>query len=331
MRFILLCVLSSFIFISCGSSQIDTSGFTGRYYPDDYTVQTPLRIHSENTDIAVDLYSRSFAQGDVVYAEITPRGDDDLTSVSIVSCGRNISATEKDWGYRAFLAINPDTDPCESAITVKYACGGRKEMDISFNVRDAHFKIMRKSLDLGAFSDQSKPASVETLAFIEQCAKLKKKAFTERIPDCISASLSHPRDSHHITSEFYSQRIYMRYKYQNGSRVNLKDRKRIHYGVDLRGAVGSPVFAITSGKVTLSSHLHYEGNMVIINHGDGIYSYYMHMSKLTAPEGIVVRGGQKIGEVGSTGVSTGPHLHVSLIVHGIDADPLSLICLPIRN
>lgn len=331
MRTIIFCLLSSLILISCGTGQLGMTDLTGRYYPGEYKVWTPIKIHSENNDIAVDLYSRSFAQGDVVYVEVMPAGENTVRKVSLTSCDRSIPMTEKAWGYRGFFAVNPAKDPCENNIVVNYSCGGAKELPISFAVRDAHFKVVSQALDLGAFSNSTNPISPELQAFIEECTKLKRKAFTEKIPDCITASLSHPRDKHYITSEFFSQRVYMRYRYENGKRVHLKDTNKIHYGVDLRGPLGSPVFAITSGKITLSALLHYEGNMIVVNHGDGIYSYYMHMSKRIAPEGTFVRGGQKIGEVGSTGVSTGPHLHVALVVHGVDADPLSLICLPIRN
>ncbi|HEY1406804.1 MAG TPA: M23 family metallopeptidase [Spirochaetota bacterium] len=331
MRSLLFCSAAFLLLISCGTEQIDKPGEVRKYYPKEYLVPTPQHVHSANSEISIDLYSRSFAQGDVVYVEILSSDVDDISSVHAQYRGLRIPFTKKSWGYRGFFSIPTEMNPGENQIRVSYSHKGEKELSSSFNVADAHFKVFRSALDLGSFSDESKPLSQGTLTFIEESTKKKNKAFSEMIPDCISASLSHPRDLHFITSEFYSRRVYMRYKERNGKRIQLKEVNKIHSGMDLRGAEGTPVFAMTAGKVSLASPLYYEGNMIILNHGEGIYSYYMHMSKLLVSEGSNVSGGQKIGEVGSTGASTASHLHVSLVVHGFAADPLSLICLPIRD
>jgi murein DD-endopeptidase MepM/ murein hydrolase activator NlpD len=88
---------------------------------------------------------------------------------------------------------------------------------------------------------------------------------------------------------------------------------------------------MAAGKIGLAELVYYEGNMVILNHGDGVFTYYMHMSKLLVKAGDRVNPHQQIGEVGATGAVTGSHLHVSLFIHGRDTDPMSLLCLPIRD
>lgn len=95
-----------------------------------------------------------------------------------------------------------------------------------------------------------------------------------------------------------------------------------HYGVDYGAKVGTPVFAPASGKVVIAKGgFYYEGGLVGIDHGQGLISYYMHLSKITAQNGKNVKKGQKIGEVGATGRATGPHLHWALRWRDRQLDP----------
>ncbi len=95
-----------------------------------------------------------------------------------------------------------------------------------------------------------------------------------------------------------------------------------HYGVDYGAKTGTPVFAAASGKVVIAkSGFYYEGGLVGIDHGQGLISYYMHLSKITTLKGKWVKKGQKIGEVGATGRATGPHLHWALRWRNRQLDP----------
>ena len=82
-----------------------------------------------------------------------------------------------------------------------------------------------------------------------------------------------------------------------------------HDGIDLAGSHGTPILAAKSGTVAQSGFDPSAGNYIIIDHGDGYYSYYMHMSSLIAGAGQSVSTGQTIGLMGTTGNSTGVHLH----------------------
>ncbi len=94
-----------------------------------------------------------------------------------------------------------------------------------------------------------------------------------------------------------------------------------HAGVDLDGETGDPAYAAASGMVALSEALQVRGNTVIIDHGLGVYSMYCHLSSLAVQEGEAVSKGQVIGHLGSTGLSTGTHLHWELRVGGVAVDP----------
>lgn len=105
---------------------------------------------------------------------------------------------------------------------------------------------------------------------------------------------------------------------------------RLHNGVDLAAVTGTPIFASKSGVVTTAciGWGNGYGNHVVINHGDGFSTLYAHQSALNVYEGQIVSQGDVIGYVGSTGNSTGPHLHFTVFKNGETINPMSCISLP---
>lgn len=99
-----------------------------------------------------------------------------------------------------------------------------------------------------------------------------------------------------------------------------------HRGIDYAGPVGSPVIAPAPGRVALvgrvSQGFRVHGNVVGIDHGQGVTSIFMHLSRINVKEGDFVQAGQVIGAVGSTGAATGPHLHWGLYVDGESVNPV---------
>jgi murein DD-endopeptidase MepM/ murein hydrolase activator NlpD len=94
-----------------------------------------------------------------------------------------------------------------------------------------------------------------------------------------------------------------------------------HKGIDISAPRGTPVFASNSGIVAVARRFTLEGNLVVIDHGTGIFSIYAHLSRIHVREGDFVRKGQIIGRVGSTGRSTAPHLHFGIKVKETDVNP----------
>lgn len=99
---------------------------------------------------------------------------------------------------------------------------------------------------------------------------------------------------------------------------------RMHAGVDFGAAWGSPIFAVSDGIVAYAGRHGGHGNYVKLDHGGGIATGYAHMSRFAVASGTRVHTGQVIGYVGSTGLSTGPHLHYELYRNGRTVDPLSV-------
>lgn len=98
-----------------------------------------------------------------------------------------------------------------------------------------------------------------------------------------------------------------------------------HLGVDLKAPMLSPINAVNSGKVVLSKYIPTYGNTLVIDHGLGIYSLYLHLNSFKAKNGEHVKQGSVIGFSGNTGYSTGAHLHFSMKVGGANVDPLRFI------
>lgn len=106
-----------------------------------------------------------------------------------------------------------------------------------------------------------------------------------------------------------------------GSRI----RRSSHTGLDIATSTGTPIAAAASGTVTFSGYKGSYGNMLVISHGNGVQTYYGHCSKLYVSAGTQVSQGQIIGAVGSTGNSTGPHLHLEVRVNGVAYNPQNYV------
>jgi murein DD-endopeptidase MepM/ murein hydrolase activator NlpD len=107
-------------------------------------------------------------------------------------------------------------------------------------------------------------------------------------------------------------------------------RPAIHTGIDLRGDIGEPVHATAAGKVTIASREGGYGKMVEINHGNGLATRYGHLSEIDVKVGQFVRIGEIIGKIGSTGRSTGPHLHYETRINGEAVDPQKFLRAGVR-
>ena len=98
-----------------------------------------------------------------------------------------------------------------------------------------------------------------------------------------------------------------------------------HQGMDIGAASGSNIIAAAAGEVIISTYSYSAGNYIMINHGGGVYTVYMHCSQLLVSKGEKVSQGQVIAKVGSTGYSTGPHLHFGVRVNGSYVNPANYV------
>jgi murein DD-endopeptidase MepM/ murein hydrolase activator NlpD len=157
--------------------------------------------------------------------------------------------------------------------------------------------------------------SPEDLHQIEQDKETKAEAFKTLSPEREwEGSFAAPVTAE-ISDVFGSERVF------NGSVQST------HFGLDFRVPGGTSVSAVNRGRVILARPMFYEGNFVVIDHGQGLLTLYLHLSSFLVKEGDEVSKGQPIGLSGGTGRATGPHLHLALRWQGVYLDPQVLLKL----
>lgn len=281
----------------------------------------------------MELYAREFVHGDIIYLELIP-----LTNVKMNFSpkafvnGTKLNMTPQKWGYRSFFAIHPENENPDVKLEIELLVDGNPVRQLHvLTLSNKQFPVSKTAMNVGKFSRTDLPIDKELQERIQKEYKLKEKIFKLDTPDLLTGVLSHPRNFHQLTSPFYEKRIYEQYEIKQGKKISQKPRISYHRGLDFYARTGEAIFAMGAGKIVLAESMYYEGNCVIIDHGSKILSIYMHMSKISAQEGQTIKAGELIGYAGSTGISTGAHLHVSMYVNSVPADPLSLLFLPIRD
>jgi murein DD-endopeptidase len=306
----------------------------GLLLPIGYNLSPPAVKKFSAGSYSVQLYAQKFAQGNAVYVEIIPAADT-FTPAQGMTLQYNNSAvclSARPWGYRGLFAIAPDETAVEKSLTVTFSVGEKPLQYIfPFTIAKSNYSVFHSRLKVGKFSDINHAQDSSVVNFIAECSRKKKEAFNRNGPDRLSFALAYPRNVHKITSPFWSTRVYEKYEIKNGKRIELPSSSKFHRGIDLRGPRGEPIFALADGEVILAEKMYYEGNFTVIDHGNRVMSYYMHQDSILVHVGQIVHAGDTIGKVGNTGQSTGAHLHLSLVIDGIQVDPLSILPLPIRR
>jgi len=204
--------------------------------------------------------------------------------------------------YRAFLPTTPLDKSGKLIIRVK---GEEETRNLAVWLREGDFPIQRITLSPGKSSLQA------TELELNRVKELKNLVTPEKYWD---GPFIRPNAAR-VSTVFGVQRYY------NG--VFAEDY--YHRGVDYAGDYGSPVVAPAGGIVRLvgleSEGFQIHGNTVGIDHGQGVISIFLHLSRIDVAEGDVVEAGTQIGTVGDTGASAGPHLHWGLYVNGVSVDP----------
>lgn len=205
----------------------------------------------------------------------------------------------------AWVPIDYYTSPQEMNLTWHSDLG---EVTIPLSIKN--FEYPTETLSVDSAKVTPPPEALERIA--------QEKAEAEAIYHTITPKrywnkpFIYPMDSV-ITSQYGSARTY------NGV------LKSYHGGVDFRARTPLPILATNDGVVVLVKDRYYAGGTVIIDHGEGLYSCYFHMSRFDVNVGDTVTRGQSIGLTGDTGRITGPHLHFGLMISGLQSDPLDFI------
>ena len=202
--------------------------------------------------------------------------------------------------------------------------------------------VLRFAFEDGSTYEQTLPLTVESRSFASTQLRVAPKYTSpsaealERIGrerDLIRSVLDTASAEWLIDTPFRTPRpMTITSPYGQARLFNGELRSR-HTGLDLKGADGDPVRAAARGRVLIAQDLYFSGNGVYLDHGRGVYTGYFHLSRILVEVGEMVEAGQLVGEVGSTGRVTGPHLHWSLWVAGnsLDAGSLLEMTLPLES
>ena len=212
--------------------------------------------------------------------------------------------------WYALAGVSLATKPGRYTLRVEGTGPGEKKagMNYTVTVAAAHYPSSTLKVAPG-FVEPPK----EELARIEEDQAIKKKAFAATQPEPEWTGRFQPPAEAEISGVFGSARVF------NGV------KKSQHTGLDFRVTTGTPIVASNSGKVILARSLYFEGNCVMIDHGQGLITLYLHLSEIKVKEGDAVEKGQLLGLSGGTGRATAPHLHFAVRWRGEYLDPRTLL------
>ena len=240
-----------------------------------------------------------------------------LQSLSATWLGHNVSFSfdEKSKTWYALAGVSLETTPgtysLELAGEPAPAKTPTQKIAFSRGFTIGKGKYPRIQVKLNVESKFTEP-SPEQQKQIEEGQQIKKDYLNRVTPDREwSGQFAGPADAE-ISDVFGSERIF------NGKTSSP------HLGLDFRVPSGTPVAAMNDGTVLLARPMFFEGNFVVIDHGQGLLTLYLHLSEFKVKEGDPVKRGQIVGLSGGTGRATGPHLHVAVRWQGTYLDPASL-------
>jgi murein DD-endopeptidase MepM/ murein hydrolase activator NlpD len=222
----------------------------------------------------------------------------------------------KTWFALAGVSLEtaPGTYPIEltGLTTPGKMPGGKISFTRTFTV--ARGKYPKTEVKLNVESKFTEP-SPEQQKQIEEGVEVKKDYLSRVTPEREwSGEFTAPAEAE-ISDVFGAERVF------NGKTQST------HFGLDFRVPTGTPVAAMNAGTVLLARPLYFEGNFVVLDHGQGLLTLYLHLSEFKVKEGDQVKRGQIIGLSGATGRATGPHLHVEVRWQGTRLDPQGLLRL----
>jgi murein DD-endopeptidase MepM/ murein hydrolase activator NlpD len=218
------------------------------------------------------------------------------------------------WFALAGVDVGAAVGPSTLKIEAELEGGGVRDLSRTVEIHAAHYRT--GSLSVAPRFVEPNP---EELKRIEAEVQLKARVFAASAPQPLWDGSFRAPVSAAPTDSFGTRRMF------NGELAS------IHKGMDFRARMGTPVRAGNSGVVVLARRLYYEGNCVVIDHGLGLFTLSMHLSRIDVREGQHVAEGQRLGLSGATGRVTGPHLHWAVRWEGAYLDPAKLLRLNLNQ
>lgn len=265
---------------------------------------------AEKKPVSISLSSPSVIQGEPVL--ITISGLDNSEAVSSLSLdGRSLSVFDYGENVGAIVGIDLHRKPGSYLIILTLNDG--QETLASIDVKERILPV--SDFDIPESFGGNTPAGEQELTSNLEADTKTLNAVTGVVsPDKLwEGAFRHPLSGPIFVTDTYG------YSRQTGA-TNIS-----HNGTDFRAAVGTPVYAMNAGQVAFAGAFRNYGNTVIIDHGLGVMTMYMHLSKVSVDLGKPVEKGDPIALSGNTGYSLGPHLHLSVRIYGYSIDPIKFL------
>lgn len=213
--------------------------------------------------------------------------------------------------HQELLQLQDETKAKQQSVETLLAKKNQELKNFQSQINEAEGQISAYEKDIQAQENKVKQLEAEIKRKEEAAKKAAEAAGKQyKVTSLGNISFTWPcPSSGRITSAF------------GGRTSPTKGASSNHQGIDIGASSGSSIVAAASGTVVISTYSYSAGNYVMINHGGGVYTVYMHCSKLLVSEGQQVSKGQTIAKVGSTGYSTGPHLHFGIRAGGSYVNP----------
>lgn len=265
----------------------------------------------------VDISFRSLQPGEALLAKLRP---DALAERVVLTLGDQVRILEPATAASpgsplAILGIDLGRKPQILLLKaeVERADGTKVASEIPLEVASRDFPSTRLQV-APAMTDPPK----EEMEAIRRESELVAEVLGRISPDWLAEGpFQSPLPAFEPFPNFGQQRLYN------------KAVASVHAGVDIAAPRGTKAVAPNSGHIVLANRLYFSGWTVIIDHGRGVFTYCCHFDRVLVKRGDLVRKGDAIAEVGSTGRSTGPHLHWSVRILSTRIDPFSLVALPL--
>jgi murein DD-endopeptidase MepM/ murein hydrolase activator NlpD len=223
-------------------------------------------------------------------------------------------ASTRTWFALAGISLETAPGSYVLELAGERRAGKTADSKLNFTRKFAITRAKYPKVELTVESKFTEP-NPKQLEQINEDKKIKQDYLNRVTPDREwSGKFTPPADAA-VSDVFGTQRVF------NGKTQSS------HLGLDFRVPGGTPVAAMNSGTVLLARPLYFEGNCVVLDHGQGLLSIYMHLSEIKVKEGDPVKRGQEVGLSGGTGRATGPHLHVAVRWQGTYLDPARLMRL----
>ena len=234
-----------------------------------------------------------------------------LTGVTVRWSGHQVPFTHRGDRWLATVGVDLDSKPGDHAV------------DVTFAYEDGRTRVVREPVVVSAEQYPTTELQVEEryveLSPEDQARADREAAETNAIYDTFTPES--------FWTEAFEVPVRGAKDGRNfGHRRVFNGQPRApHSGADLRATTGTPIYAANRGRVVLAKDLFFSGNAVFIDHGYGLYTTYLHLSKIDVAVGDVVERGQPLGLAGATGRVTGPHLHWGVRLLDARVDPFSLV------